>query len=89
MRRGPAPFELTEKIGCPVLGLFCEEDGNPSPDDVAKIHAELERFGKAHEFKSYAAAGHAFLNKGRPSYRAEPTADAWQRCTDWLSQHLA
>ena len=34
---GPAPFELTEKIGCPVLGLFGEE--NPSPDGVAKIHA--------------------------------------------------
>ena len=86
---GPAPFELTEKISCPVLGLFGEDDGNPSPDDVAKIHAELERFGKAHEFKSYPGAGHAFLNEGRLSYRAEAAADAWQRCTDWLAQQLA
>jgi carboxymethylenebutenolidase len=86
---GPAPFDLTERIGCPVLGLFGGEDGNPSPDDVAKIDAELTRLGKTHEFTSYPGAGHAFLNEGRPSYRAEAAEDAWKRCTAWLTQHLA
>ncbi len=85
---GPAPFELTERIACPVLGLFGEDDTNPSPEDVAKLDAELSRFGKTHEFESYAGAGHAFMNKDRPSYRAEAAKDAWERCTAWLTQHL-
>lgn len=86
---GAAPFDRSESIACPVLGLFGEDDQNPSPDDVAKIDAELTRLGKAHEFHSYAGAGHAFLNESRPSYRAEAAADAWKRCSDWLSRHLA
>ena len=84
----PAPFDLTERIACPVLGLFGEDDTNPSPDDVAKLDSELSRFGKPHEFKSYPGAGHAFMNADRPSYVAEAAEDAWQRCTAWLTQHL-
>ena len=34
---GPAPFERSEGINCPILGLFGDDDTNPSPDDVAKI----------------------------------------------------
>jgi carboxymethylenebutenolidase len=85
---GPAPFEQTARISCPLLGLFGEEDGNPSPDDVAKIDAELERLEKPHDFVSYAGAGHAFLNEARPSFRAEAAADAWSRCVAWLRRHL-
>ena len=86
---GPAPFELTERIDCPVLGLFGEEDENPSPADVSKIQAEMTRLGKLHEFKSYAGAGHAFLNEQRPSFRSEAAADAWERCVAFLRQHVA
>ena len=39
--KGPAPFDLSKDIDCPVLGLFGEDDPNPSPADVAKIDAEL------------------------------------------------
>ncbi|KKK51410.1 hypothetical protein LCGC14_3115240, partial [marine sediment metagenome] len=56
---GPAPFDGTEEIKCPVLGLFGEEDTNPSPADVAKIDAELTRLDRTHEFRSYSGAGHA------------------------------
>jgi carboxymethylenebutenolidase len=86
---GPAPFERTERIACPVLGLFGNEDQNPSPDDVAKIDAEMTRLGRAHEFHGYDGAGHAFLNQKRPSYREEAATDAWGRCVAWLHRHLA
>jgi carboxymethylenebutenolidase len=86
---GPAPFDLAERIRCPVLGLFGQDDGNPNPADVAKIDAELTRLGKAHEFHSYTGAGHAFMNEDRPSYREEAARDAWRRCVDWFRQHLA
>ncbi len=85
---GPAPFDLTERIACPVLGLFGEDDANPSPADVAKLDAELTRLGKAHEFHSYPGAGHAFMNEGRPSYRERAAEDAWAKCLAWFGRHL-
>ena len=86
--RGPAPFDLSDGINCPVLGLFGEDDPNPNPADVAKIDAELKRMGKEHEFHSYPGAGHAFMNEGRPSYRPESADDAWRRCLAWFGRYL-
>lgn len=37
---GPAPIEQSGKIAAPVLRLCGEEDGNPSPADVATVEAE-------------------------------------------------
>ena len=85
---GTPPFELTADIGCPVMGLFGEDDPNPNPTDVAKIDDELTKHGKAHQFHSYAGAGHAFMNEGRPSYRGDAAADAWQKCLGWFDKHL-
>lgn len=85
---GPAPFEDTDKITAPILGIFGEEDGNPSPADIEMLDAELTRLGKAHEFHSYAGAGHAFMNEGRPSYRPEASADAWAKATAFFTRHL-
>ena len=84
----PSPFALTWQIGCPVLGLFGEDDANPGPADVAKLDAELTRLGKAHEFHSYSGAGHAFMSEGRPSYREEAAKDAWNKCIAWFDRHL-
>jgi carboxymethylenebutenolidase len=86
---GPAPFDETAKIGCPIMGLFGEEDGNPNPADVAKLDAELTRHNKDHEFTSYAGAGHAFMNEGRPSYRKEASDDAWAKATAFFAKHLS
>jgi carboxymethylenebutenolidase len=85
---GPAPFDQSDRISAPILGLFGEEDGNPNPDDVRKIDDELTRLGKPHEFRSYTAAGHAFMNEGRPSHRAEAAEDAWRRCIGWFDRFL-
>lgn len=85
---GPAPFEQSDQIGCPILGLFGEDDANPNPADVAKLDAELTRLGKAHEFHSYPGAGHAFMSEGRPSYLEDAAHDAWPKCVAWFQQHL-
>ena len=84
---GPAPFELTSNISCPVLGHFGLEDQNPSPEDVRKIDAEMTRLGKVHEFHSYEGAGHGFLNFGRP-YPEAAAKEAWDRTTVWLANQL-
>src|SRR6267143_2010767 len=76
----PSPFEQARNIRAPVLGLFGSEDENPSPADVQKIDAELTRLGKAHEFHSFAGAGHAFLNFTRPTvFREAPSQEAWAK----------
>jgi len=87
-KRPVAPIEFAANINCPILGLFGEDDGNPNPADVAKIDAELTRLGKPHEFHSYAGAGHAFMNEGRPSHRPEAASDAWQKCVAWFERYL-
>ena len=86
---GPAPFERTGNIACPLLGLFGEQDTNPSPADVAKLDTELTRLGKQHEFHTYAGVGHAFMHAARPGYRQDVAEDAWGECLGWLQQHLS
>jgi carboxymethylenebutenolidase len=86
---GPAPFDQSAAIGCPVLGLFGKLDGNPNPEDVAKIDAELARLGKVHQFQSYDGVGHAFMSEGRPGYVPETAANAWAKCVAWFGRYLA
>jgi len=86
---GQAPFDRSESIACPLLGLFGEQDTNPSPADVAKLDAELSRLGKQHEFHSYAGVGHAFMVSTRPGYRRDVADAAWGECLTWLQRHLS
>jgi carboxymethylenebutenolidase len=86
----PAPLELTKDIGCAVLGLFGEEDQNPSPADVERISAELKRHNIRHAFHSYDGAGHAFQNfTDAPRYRKAQAEDAWTRVLAFLKAELA
>ncbi|MBA3462368.1 MAG: dienelactone hydrolase family protein [Deltaproteobacteria bacterium] len=79
------PLDRTLAITCPVLGIFGNDDTNPSQADVARIDAELTRLGKPHTFHSYAGAGHSFLNFTNPElHRPEQAADAWQKMLEFL-----
>jgi carboxymethylenebutenolidase len=85
---GPSPFDQTGNITAPMLGLFGEEDGNPSPVDVADIGAALTAAGKTHEFHTYPGCGHGFHCNARSSYRPEAARDAWAKTMAWFDQHL-
>ena len=85
---GPAPFERTAEMHCPLLGLFGEEDANPSPADMRKLDAELTRLGKLHEFHSYPGAGHAFINRRGERYRADADSDSWPKTLAFFAQRL-
>ena len=86
--QGPAPIDQTPAITAPVLGLFGEEDGNPSPADVARIEAELNKHGKPHEFHMYPGCGHGFHCDGRASYRPEAAKNAWAKTIAWFDKYL-
>ena len=85
---GPSPLERSAGINCPILGLFGEDDGNPTPADVATIQAELDRLGKTYEFHMYPGAGHAFHCDSRESFRLDAAADAWRKTITFFNQHL-
>jgi carboxymethylenebutenolidase len=87
-RQPTAPINLTSGIRCPVLGLFGNEDGNPSPADVNRLEAELKRQGKDYEFHRYDGAGHAFNAWYRPNYRQEQAQDAWDKIFAFYGKHL-
>ena len=83
-----ATAEMVKDLCCPMLGLFGNEDTNPSPDDVERLGVELSRHGKEFETVGYKGAGHAFFSDTRESYHPEASYMAWGRCLEWLSRYL-
>jgi carboxymethylenebutenolidase len=97
LSRPPASIGITwEPIGdalvglrCPLLGLFGDEDKNPTTQEVAELDKRLTELGKEHEFHSYPDAGHAFFSVDRPAYRQAAAVDGWQKVRDFFGRHLS
>lgn len=82
-------LDQAPRLGCPLLGLFGEDDKLPAPAETAHIAAELDRLGKTYSFHTYPGAGHAFFAVDRPSYRPEAAVDGWGRILEWFGRYLA
>ncbi|HJR80855.1 MAG TPA: dienelactone hydrolase family protein, partial [Anaerolineales bacterium] len=83
-----SPIDYTKDLPCPILGLFGEEDHNPTPEQVARHEEELKKHGKQYEFHMYPGAGHGFFYYHRPAYRQEQAVDGWQKIFAFLEKHL-
>jgi len=75
-------------LSCPLLGLFGNEDANPSPEHVDRLDKLLTEHGKEHEFYRYDGAGHAFFATDRPSYRQEAAVEGYLRIGRFLQARL-
>ena len=82
---GPAPFEMTKSIRCPVIVIDGEEDAHPSPDEVRKVGAELARNGVVHEVHILPRVGHGFM-AGTKSL--DIIEQAWSLWLGWFDKHL-
>ena len=82
------PLDYTKNLSCPLLGLFGKEDKRPSQEDVAKMEAELKRWGKTFELHSFDNAGHSFFAVDRPDYRPAAAAEGWKRVFEWYGKYL-
>jgi carboxymethylenebutenolidase len=80
--------ELTAQIGCPVLGIFGNDDSRPNPDEVNRTEAALKAAGKTYEFHRYDGAGHGFFNWQGQAFRPEQARDGWQHVFTFFDQHL-
>jgi carboxymethylenebutenolidase len=88
-KRPVAPIDLTEKMNCPLLGIFGNDDANPTADQVNRTEAVLKKLGKNYEFHRYDGAGHAFFNTQRDAYRPEEAQDGWRKVLAFFNRHLA
>lgn len=83
---GPPREGRLEGLACPLLGIYGADD----PMIMATLpglEQELARRGKAFEKVVYPGAPHAFFNDTRPSFRVEPSRDAWARTLAFLAAH--
>jgi carboxymethylenebutenolidase len=83
-----SPLDYTPELACPILGLFGEEDTNPTPEQVKLHEEELKKYGKNYEFHMYPNAGHGFFYYDRPNYRQAQAVDGWQKVFAFLEKHL-
>ena len=87
-KRPVAPIDYTKDLSCPLLGLFGEEDQNPTPQHVHLLEEELKKYGKTYEFHMYPKAGHGFFYYDRPNYRQEPAVDGWKKLFGFFEKYL-
>jgi carboxymethylenebutenolidase len=87
--RPVAPIDLAAQLGCPLLGLFGNDDANPSPEHVNRTEEALKRLGKQYEFHRYDGAGHGFFATDRPGYRPVQAVDGWQKVFAFFERHLS
>ena len=83
------PSELAERIPCPMIGIFGNDDENPSPADVDDLDAVLTAAGVAHQFHRYDGAGHGFQDFHNPErFHATAAADAWDKLLAFFDTEL-
>jgi carboxymethylenebutenolidase len=86
---GGADVSLAPNLRCPLLGLFGNDDGRPSPADVDELEAALQATGKTYDFHRYDGAGHAFFSVDRPSYALDAAKDGWKQIWAFFGRELA
>ncbi len=78
------------KVGCPVLGLFGEDDSSIPAEAVHKLASAIRDSGGKITTAIYPGAGHAFFNDARPeAYNAAAAGDAWKKTLAFLADNLA
>lgn len=87
-KRPVAPIDLTPEMRCPILGIFGNDDRNPTRDQVDRTEAALKRHAKPYEFHRYDGAGHGFFVYDRPGYHMEQSLDGWMKVFAFYERHL-
>jgi len=84
-----APIDLTSRLGCPLMGIFGNDDKFPTPAQVDLHEEELKKHGKDYIFHRYDGAGHAMWSYTGDSYRPGPAMDSWNKVLAFFGEHLA
>lgn len=82
------PVDYVERLGCPLLGIFGQEDELITPQHLERLRQALKGAEKEFEMIVYPRAGHAFLNEDRPTFRPDAAREAWAAIDAFLARHL-
>ncbi len=86
---GRSPIEMSENIGCPVIGFFGDLDTSPTPEEVDQIEEAFKIAGVDYVFHRYPDAQHAFNDPYNPvRWNADATADAWPKCVAFFDSAM-
>jgi carboxymethylenebutenolidase len=89
-RKPRSPLEAVEDLGCPLLGLFGEQDHLIPVPEVRELERRLAALRQPSDVVLYPGAGHAFMNDTRPElHRPQVAGDAWRRMLHFFRQHLS
>jgi len=83
-----AAIDFTEKLQCPLLGIFGNDDQFPTPAQVDQHEVELKKFHKNYKFYRYDGAGHGFWYYHTESYRPKQAMDAWNKVFAFFGEYL-
>jgi carboxymethylenebutenolidase len=77
------------KLNAPILGIYGAQDRGIPADEVKAFAERVDKAGKEMDVTIYADAGHAFENpNNKEGYRAQDTADAWNKTLSFLARTL-
>ena len=83
-----AVIDMTPDLNVPLIGLFGNDDMNPSPEQVDQHEQALKDNGKTYVFYRYDGAGHGFFYYHTPAYRQQAAMDGWNKVEDFFHQNL-
>jgi carboxymethylenebutenolidase len=72
----PIPVEVTDRMECPILGLFGGADQSIPPEAIAGFDTALSAAGVDHRLVAYPDAPHSFFDRKAAAFEAESRA-AW------------
>jgi carboxymethylenebutenolidase len=84
----PAPVDVADRCGCPVLGLFGGADAAIPPEAIAAFDAALGRNGIDRRLVTYDGAPHSFFDRKAEEY-AEASAAAWDEVLAFVRRFTA
>lgn len=84
----PAPVDVVEEIGSPVLGLFGGTDASITADHVATFDGALEEAGVPHRIVRYPGAPHSFFDRKAADFASESAA-AWDEVQAFIRERGA
>jgi carboxymethylenebutenolidase len=82
----PAPAEVADRCGCPVLGLFGGADAGIPAESITTYDAALTGAGVEHRFVTYDGAPHSFFDRKATDY-ADASDAAWSEVLAFVRNH--
>ena len=91
LKRSPLLVEEYRNLGLTVTGnkMGRTLKGHfPSPEHVARMEEELNKYNKTYQFKSFDNTGHSFFTMESPAYRQDAARSGWKKIFQFYEEHL-